>query len=885
MEAARPIRAPRRRPAATRWRRRSPRSSGCPRPKVAAALEAFRPDGAPAAAPRRRHGPGRHHPARRHHDPGRRERRGRGDLMRRDRTMGRRELLAGRAASGLGLLWAASRHGLVEPTRAAAVAEQAGASCTLSRELTEGPYWIDTNLTRRDITEDRPGVPLRIVFTVQDASTCRVIRGADVELWHADAARRVLRLRRRGTARATCAGTRRRAPHGRAVFDTIYPGWYRGRTPHIHLKVHVGGDAVHTGQLFFRDALSAAVYRTRTTAPAAPPRRPTRRTASTSAGSRLAVRRRRGGGYIGRMTLNVEALIACPPRSLPPRASASPPGRGAPPDPPAGRRRDPRRVRARMGRDRVRRLDGRAPPRPPRRPRGRATSVRDRQSSSRRRRRRHHRPVLTAMDTEHLFWITSRAAGRRRRCSRPAPPSTLGLLMGGRMARGRTAQLRVAHEALSLATLAALVVHAGALLGDGYLSPSLADITIPFASGYEPLWTSTGIVAGWLLLLLGLSYYARGRIGAARWRRAAPLDRAGLAAGRRPRADGGHGRGHALVPRRGRRRRRCPPLALLAVRLAAPPGRRSRMSAASGRAVRLLRRDLRGPGRRRRRPRPPRRPRAGSCSPGTTASPASGPAASCRGSTPTRATAVPASPEHARARRGGRDGRARAPAGSSTARSPREIAAAGYRVDAPARPAAAGARAPPRARAAAPAGPSPRARAGGTRRRRPGGRRRAPPARRRARRRRARQGPVRRPRSPPRSPAARASSSTAPATCASAGAASRARSASPSPFERRRRCTRSRSRPAAVATSGISRAQLARPGRASRAPPARPGHGRAGVHRRRPGHRARADRARGRGPRQGGAAQRPGRARPAWLPHGGVVVLDDGEQLLIATRG
>ena len=44
-------------------------------------------------------------------------------------------------------------------------------------------------------------------------------------------------------------------------FLTIYPGWYRGRTPHIHLKVHVGGSVVHTGQLFFDEKTTAAVYR------------------------------------------------------------------------------------------------------------------------------------------------------------------------------------------------------------------------------------------------------------------------------------------------------------------------------------------------------------------------------------------------------------------------------------------------------------------------------------------------------------------------------------------------------------------------------------------------------------------------------------------------
>ena len=122
------------------------------------------------------------------------------------------------------------------------------------------------------------------------------------------------------------------------------------------------------------------------------------------------------------------------------------------------------------------------------------------------------------MDAEHLFWTTSRAAGIVVLLASSAAV-TLGLLIGGRMAKGRGAQLRTAHEALSLATIAALVVHAGALLGDGYISPNLADVTIPFWSDYATVWTSTGIVAGWLFVVLGLSYYARARIGVARWRR------------------------------------------------------------------------------------------------------------------------------------------------------------------------------------------------------------------------------------------------------------------------------------------------------------------------------------------------------------------------------
>ena len=86
----------------------------------------------------------------------------------------------------------------------------------------------------------------------------------------------------------------------------------------------------------------------------------------------------------------------------------------------------------------------------------------------------------------------------------------VGLLMGGRLLRRRGPDLRVTHEALSLATLAALAVHGLTLLGDSFLHPSLADVVAPVRlGGYKTLWTTTGIVAFWAMLLLGLSYYAR----------------------------------------------------------------------------------------------------------------------------------------------------------------------------------------------------------------------------------------------------------------------------------------------------------------------------------------------------------------------------------------
>jgi len=126
--------------------------------------------------------------------------------------------------------------------------------------------------------------------------------------------------------------------------------------------------------------------------------------------------------------------------------------------------------------------------------------------------------TLAAITGEHAFWITSRAAGVAALLASSAAV-TVGLLMGGRLVKGRGPDLRVTHEALSLATIAALLVHALALLGDTYLSPSLADISIPLVSSYQRGWTSLGIVAGWGLILLALSYYVRGRIGPARWRK------------------------------------------------------------------------------------------------------------------------------------------------------------------------------------------------------------------------------------------------------------------------------------------------------------------------------------------------------------------------------
>jgi sulfoxide reductase heme-binding subunit YedZ len=119
----------------------------------------------------------------------------------------------------------------------------------------------------------------------------------------------------------------------------------------------------------------------------------------------------------------------------------------------------------------------------------------------------------------HLFWITSRAAGIAAMILASGSLG-VGLLIRGRGESRRLlgSDVRALHEALSLATIVAIAIHGLALLGDAYLHPSPLDLAIPFTGAYRPFWTGLGIVGGWGIAALGLSYYARARIGGARWR-------------------------------------------------------------------------------------------------------------------------------------------------------------------------------------------------------------------------------------------------------------------------------------------------------------------------------------------------------------------------------
>lgn len=136
------------------------------------------------------------------------------------------------------------------------------------------------------------------------------------------------------------------------------------------------------------------------------------------------------------------------------------------------------------------------------------------------------------MNSDPTFWIASRAAGVAAllllTCS-----VILGLTLGGRLAgpgaRGffRASNLKRLHERSAQAGLALIGLHGLLLLGDDWLHPTLSQLAIPFALEHRPVFTGLGVIAGYGMLLFGLSYYARDSIGRVRW---AKLHRFSLAA-------------------------------------------------------------------------------------------------------------------------------------------------------------------------------------------------------------------------------------------------------------------------------------------------------------------------------------------------------------------
>jgi protocatechuate 3,4-dioxygenase beta subunit len=214
----------------------------------------------------------------------------------------------GLAAAALGAAW--KLDDASDPATAAtgpAAVASGLVTCVLAPEQTEGPYYVDVDKVRRNITEGKTGVGLTLKLAVVNASTCRPIRGALVDIWHCDAEGSYSGVQ--DTADETfLRGLQRTNASGVATFQTVYPGWYRGRTVHIHVKVHVGGTVVHTGQLYFPDALTDAVYRR---APYSSREARDVRNANDSVyrngGSRSLMKlKRSGAAYVGSITMGVQ---------------------------------------------------------------------------------------------------------------------------------------------------------------------------------------------------------------------------------------------------------------------------------------------------------------------------------------------------------------------------------------------------------------------------------------------------------------------------------------------------------------------------------------------------------------------------------------------------
>jgi protocatechuate 3,4-dioxygenase beta subunit len=179
----------------------------------------------------------------------------------------RRLLIRSAALLGLGSVAASSlarRASALAPdlTNARPGAESA---CRLAPTQTAGPYWINLQLLRQDITEGLPGLPFLVGLRIlqQTSGECVPVQGAIADLWHASPAGTYSGFANQGTAGQTwLRGIQVTSAFGDVMFRTIYPGWYPGRTTHLHLRVVLNQQVHLTTQLYFDDAFSTQTYLT-----------------------------------------------------------------------------------------------------------------------------------------------------------------------------------------------------------------------------------------------------------------------------------------------------------------------------------------------------------------------------------------------------------------------------------------------------------------------------------------------------------------------------------------------------------------------------------------------------------------------------------------------
>jgi protocatechuate 3,4-dioxygenase beta subunit len=141
-------------------------------------------------------------------------------------------------------------------------------------QQTEGPYFVDEMLNRSDIRSDpsdgsvQDGIPLRLIIHIHDFGrngSCTPLKGAHVDIWHANSQGLYSDIQQAGTeGKKYLRGFQVTDDNGTVQFTTIYPGWYQGRTVHIHIKVRTleGPEKSFdwTSQLYFNDSLTDEVH-------------------------------------------------------------------------------------------------------------------------------------------------------------------------------------------------------------------------------------------------------------------------------------------------------------------------------------------------------------------------------------------------------------------------------------------------------------------------------------------------------------------------------------------------------------------------------------------------------------------------------------------------
>lgn len=144
-----------------------------------------------------------------------------------------------------------------------------GPVCVLTCAQTLGPCYVAT-MVRKDISEGEPGLPMRLALRVVDEA-CKPIEGAEVDIWHTmpdghysaeDADPFCTGDDAHAESGRFFRGVQVTDANGRVDFDSCFPGWYSGRSIHIHFTIRVGQDEYVTSQLYFDDSLGDEIVGT-----------------------------------------------------------------------------------------------------------------------------------------------------------------------------------------------------------------------------------------------------------------------------------------------------------------------------------------------------------------------------------------------------------------------------------------------------------------------------------------------------------------------------------------------------------------------------------------------------------------------------------------------